>query len=457
MTNWMLTPALEIPAVYTDDRWFLRMTFANTKAKSSLETHPWFRLVEDVALPRESSDLAWKIPDRYWDSTREAIEKSATRKFKYMANKTAKCVTLAIYFANYAKKHLEDPEVSELVEFASLLSAERPFQQLKHMAYVEAGNLSLTAGEYFLNPTERWSHIAKMTKKFDIVALNGTDAVETLVIWAHACPLENGKTAVFDLADTDIKRLQVKNLHSEEEKRLRRSVVRKAVELNCQHGSAWQFALRKLKWAAIKLGLHVVILATSTVAEEEVIKMATQPNKNETKSLHEQKVKLQLSLPGAFAENASKPSEEDLNGVTMPVLISLVEENARMGSFFWRRTAFRDRKELRSDALIHNQLAAVAPGHIASLRDFRDWGLAQLGGRMNTKTEMQRALRIRKSFDEPLQAGGVTRSVMGHLVILTKHKNALVRPSWLESLSILGLGTKPVLGAFNAGPIWKIK
>ena len=286
-TNWMLTPALDIPAETFGDRWLKKMTFEKVTADSMLQKHPWFGLLENVALPETESDLAWRIPDSYWDSGVPEIEESATKKFKYMANKTAKCVTLALYFAQHAKSQLNEPGVLELVEFASLLSAERPFQQLKVMAYAEAGNLSLTTGEYFMNPTARWKYISKMTQTYNILALNGVEQVETLVIWAHLCPSREGFFPIFELESTDMKRLKPKNTHSEEEIGFLSLIKRKMAELNFKKGSAWQFTLRKLKWAARKMNLHVAILATSVEAESEVIRLVTSPNSGDSRALHE--------------------------------------------------------------------------------------------------------------------------------------------------------------------------
>ena len=95
------------------------MTFEKVTADSMLQKHPWFGLLENVALPETESDLAWRIPDSYWNSGVPEIEESATKKFKYMANKAAKVVTLALYFAQHVQDKLNDPRVLEILEFGS--------------------------------------------------------------------------------------------------------------------------------------------------------------------------------------------------------------------------------------------------------------------------------------------------------------------------------------------------
>ncbi len=49
---------LSLKPVTDEDRWLLNMTFANAKAKATMDAHPWFKLIKHVALPEQMSDLA---------------------------------------------------------------------------------------------------------------------------------------------------------------------------------------------------------------------------------------------------------------------------------------------------------------------------------------------------------------------------------------------------------------
>jgi len=460
----LIATNLRVKPVTSEDRWLLKMTYANASANATLDQHPWFSLIEHVALPREMSDLAWRIPDKYWTSQHDGIERNRAKKFKYMSNKVAKCVTLALYFAQHVKEKLSDPSVLEIVEFAALLSSERPFQQLKVMAYTEAGNLSLTTAEYFLNPTRRWSHLSKMMVEHKVMASNslpyvkdGKNKVEALTVWAHVTP-RNGKLAViFQIAETDRIRIQPSPDLDDEENKLRSTLGRKLAEINSHKGATWQMAMRKLKWTAMKLGLHSVILATSVQAETEVIALATAPNNPELKEHMEMCATLRQTFIEALAENTFPPSEEDLAGVLMPVVLTLVEENTQLGTFFWRRTVLKDRQGWKSNSIIYGQMTIVAPGQIPHLRNLRDWGLAHVGGRTESRSEQIRARNILDLFEKELLTGGVTRAVVAILATFTAQPEDLVKPTWIESLSALGLGARPIMGAFNAGPIWKLE
>ena len=440
-----------------EDRWLLKMTYANASAHGGLEPHPWFHLIEKVALPKKMSDLAWRIPDSYWTSNNDNIEKSRAKKFKFMANKTAKCITLAVYFAQHAKAKLVEPEILEIMEFSALLSAERPFQQMKVIAYTEAGNLSLTTAEYFWNPMRRWSHLTKMTACHEVMAANGGSPAGVLTIWAHAYPGQGKMSVVFHLSPEDAELAEPKTELSHDQNQLLGTLKRKVAELNCKSGAQWQMAVRKIKWTAMKLGKHTVILASSQEAEEEVLNLATQPNGAENKEDNETRISLRETFITAMAENGKEPSNEDLAGVLMPILVSLVEENHELGTFFWKRTTLKDRQGWKSNAIIYSQIAIVAPGQLRHLRDLRDWGLAHMGGRMNSKTELERAERILCEFEKIQESGGVSRTTMGWIAVFTAEPEQIVKPSWLESVSVLGLGECPELRPFNTGPIWSLE
>ena len=99
----------------------------------------------------------------------------------------------------------------------------------------------------------------------------------------------------------------------------------------------------------------------------------------------------------------------------------------------------------------------MAPGELRHLRDLRDWGLAHMGGRMNSKSELERAQRILHEFGKVQPSGGVSRATLGILAVFTASSTNIVKPSWLELVSVLGLGTCPELSPFNAGPIWTLE
>jgi hypothetical protein len=77
----------------------VQMTFTNVSSRCQLEPHPWFHLIQDKALPGPLSDLAWRIPEYYWDPEDLMISTSKSKLYKFMANRVAKCVAHATYYA----------------------------------------------------------------------------------------------------------------------------------------------------------------------------------------------------------------------------------------------------------------------------------------------------------------------------------------------------------------------
>ena len=156
----------------------------------------------------------------------------------------------------------------------------------------------------------------------------------------------------------------------------------------------------------------------------------------------------------------AQPTQEERTGITMPVLVTLIEENARTGTFYWNRTAFKNRVGPRTDALVPLPVKVVAPGIITDLRAFHDWGLAHLGKRAETRSVRVRAGKIEKRFEKTeiwkLDQGGITRAVVHALVAIDPSSNNLLVPTWLETISVLGLGVTPGVRAFNAGPTWEL-
>ena len=76
----------------------------------------------------------------------------------------------------------------------------------------------------------------------------------------------------------------------------------------------------------------------------------------------------------------------------------------------------------------------MAPGRLDCLRNLRDWGLADLGEREKSRTEIQRAGKIKEEFEGFVNTGGVSRAVIAVLVVFTRSDKNILRPSWLESL-----------------------
>lgn len=248
--NWLQTPNLEIKDVDQQSRWLLKQTFTNATKASLLEQHPWFEIIESTALPLDTSDLAWRIPQYYWESGVAKIDNNATKKFKFMANKTAKCVALAIFYAKYGKHRRNDPKIAEIMEFAAILSAERPFDQLKIMANTEADNLGASTAEFFRNPMDRWSALSEMALEKNVLCTNYTKPEETLVIWAHAIPEQGETTIHFSIAEVDKNRIEPKAVENAENAKNRATLKRKLAELNMREGIKWQMTVRKAKLLA---------------------------------------------------------------------------------------------------------------------------------------------------------------------------------------------------------------
>ncbi len=118
-----------------------------------------------------------------------------------------------------------------------------------------------------------------------------------------------------------------------------------------REGIKWQMTVRKVKLLALRLGMHKAILASSPEAERQVLQRATTPFTGETPA---EKIKIHEAILEAIAVNGFECSKEDACGVAMPVLLALIEDNPTLGTFYWRRSALKDRQGMRTDAVIHH-------------------------------------------------------------------------------------------------------
>ncbi|CBY37846.1 unnamed protein product [Oikopleura dioica] len=366
--KWLKTPKFEVEEVTPEDRLLLQMSFTNISSQCQLEPHPWFDIIKKKSLPAPVSDLAWRVPEYYWNSDDLLISTSESKAYKFMANRAAKCIALATYYALYERERLGDPGIIEIMEFAALISAENPVVPLKTMAYVEAINLANTAGEHYSAPAERWASLRNMTRKRQICCTNSQPPPgDILVVWVHAVPGKDGITLSFTLTEKD----QLRSDEAEFGPVLN--------ELNEKSGHVWQLAFRRLRIIALKGGWKVAVLASSPEAESGVIERATARDTLTPFDIKNQRAEIEVELAKVRQLAKFKASPEDRTGVVMPVLISLIEDDPKTGTFFWKRSAFRDRAGPRLDALLMPQVNLVAPGDLTQLRDNARLGPCSLG------------------------------------------------------------------------------
>ena len=401
--KWMATPKMGVEEATHEDRWLLKQSFSSITATNKLVEHPWFVMVEKRALPAPVSDLAWMIPDHFWTANNEEIDSSLSKSYKFKANRAAKCLALATYYTLYERDRLADPEVVEIMEFAALLSAEIALSPLKAMTYIEAINLSATAGDRYKSPAARWKSLVSVTAEHRVCCTNTQPPEgDIVVVWVHAVPGADGTKLVFELTDKDqhlLAEADPPGFSSPSEMTPLQLLGVVMDDLNVLRGAQWQVAFRKVRLSTLRLKRHVAFVATSTEAGAELTDRVTSQFESSPFDPEVNKDELESDTLAALKGLRISVIKEEKVEALMPVVITLTESSSELGIFYWTRTAFKDRTGPRTDALIISTRNIIAPGNIGQLRRLKDWGLAHLGNRAHTASERVRADRIETEFE----------------------------------------------------------
>ncbi|CAG5105579.1 Oidioi.mRNA.OKI2018_I69.chr1.g2256.t1.cds [Oikopleura dioica] len=427
-----------------------RKNMSKDHSKLQLIPDPWFPLISEFALGNTDSDLAWQIPRDFWE-----VEAEGSRAWKARATRLVKSAAVG-HFAVKACNKRPDAPISDplhaVIEYAAQTAKQPAEGSLKETIEIVADNLFVACSETGEKPREIWRNLERMAKSYELKAVqqpNDLDPKKFGFLFMHRVPSAKKSKLLFQWIGNDADAAKESFLwekdHPYNKKGSYMSIEKATSLLNdlSEFKPAEAAILVKLIAKARPKGHPLVLIATSMEAQQKWLDLVTNPQlKEETPS-------------ALWEENFGSLEFEELKGLNKycPVLLLLVEEDQNRGLFRWQRLNFRE-TESGYRAIVWNYHQLVAPGKVKILRDLVSWGKGHLSNRHIRQSEKLREASLCEKFDRSdfKQCSlGFGRGVLARLACLTA---SLAPPTWLDLVSVSGLGYRPTKDRtqpFNTG------
>ncbi|CAG5089545.1 Oidioi.mRNA.OKI2018_I69.PAR.g12257.t1.cds [Oikopleura dioica] len=369
-------------------------------SKMQLTPDPWFEMVKDHALSNADSDLAWQIPDDFW----EVAEAAGSRAWKIRAARLAKAGAVGVFAAKICNETPDIPLADPLhavVEYAAQTLRHPAEYSLREAIEVVADNLRYSCSETGEKPCEVWKKMEQMATSVDVRAVFPPPELENTqnsFLLMHRVPSASKSKLHFQWIGNDAERAKESILWKKEHPWNKIGSVMTIEKATAILNDLAEFRpteaamLLKSMAKSRPAGEGIVLVATSEQAQQNWVDLATAklPKDEEPSAIWQEAF---ASLEFAELSSVNKAS---------PVLLRLIEHDENRGLFRWQRLIFRETDNgMRS--IIWNTHNLVAPGKVRILRDFVSWGKGHLSNRHIRKSEKEREISIRGLRENGLQ------------------------------------------------------